>query len=117
MFEPTGGTAQEMIRVCTALADRLEKLDLPRSAATHTTQTTNINAGGVGVLLALLACAFLAGLNITQAINNAKMSAEINDIRRRNDLANDKLSVVLQWSPELAKKVDDSINKKGSNAP
>lgn len=81
------------------------------------TQTINVNAGGWGILIALVMVAFLAGLNISQAASEAKMASEISDIRRRNDVANDKLSVILQWAPELAKKVDDSTNKKGGSAP
>jgi len=87
------------------------------SAGTKNTQTINVNAGGWGVLIALIMVAFLAGLNISQASQQAKMAAEMSDIRRRNDVANDKLSVILQWSPELAKKVDDSINQKGNKTP
>lgn len=109
----------EIVRLREVLQDHLALMQRLRDTpAPQTTQTTNINAGGVGVLIALLACAFLAGLNLTQSANNAKLAAEVNDIRRRNDLANDKLSIVLQWAPELAKKVDASTTtKKGENAP
>lgn len=84
-----------------------------------TTQITKVDAGGWGVLVALILVAFLAGLNLSQNANQAKMAADINDIKRRNDLANDKLSVILQWAPDLAKKVDQtttvSTTKKGEN--
>src|ERR1700761_5805977 len=81
------------------------------SAGNKNTQTINVNAGGWGVLTALVMVAFLAGLNIAQSSQQAKMAAEMNDIRRRNDVANDKLSVILQWAPELAKKVDAQVTK------
>lgn len=115
------GRLREVLQAHVALMERFRE----HGAPTTTTQTTNINAGGVGLLIALLLCAFLAGLNLTQSARNAslavdmaRMQNDINEVRRRNDLANDKLSVVLQWAPDLAKKVDASTNpKKGENAP
>jgi hypothetical protein len=79
------------------------------------TQIIKIDAGGFGVWAALWMASLCCAVMLTMTFVSR---ADQIDQKRRLDVANDKLSVILQWSPELAKKVDDSTNHtKGEKTP
>lgn len=77
-------------------------------------QIIKIDAGGFGVWAALWLASICCAVMLTMTFISR---ADQIDAKRRLDLANDKLSVILQWSPELAKKVDDSVQHKGEKSP
>jgi hypothetical protein len=70
--------------------------------------TITINAGGpalwVAVWFSTLACAVM--LTIAMLSRN-----DLVDQSRRLDLANDKLSIILQWAPDLKNIVDKQIQQ------
>lgn len=72
-------------------------------------QTMTIDAGGPAVWIAVWIASICCAVMLT--LSMVSRSDQI-DQKRRIDLANDKLSVVLQWAPELAKKVDQSVHEK-----
>lgn len=94
------------------LTEAFESLDRTLREQMHlqqrASQTLTINAGGVGVWIAVwiasICCAVMLTLSFVSRMDQI-------DQKRRLDLANDKLSVILQWAPELSKKVDDQISK------
>lgn len=84
-----------------------EMLKAPTSSGN--TQIIKIDAGGFGVWAALWLASICCAVMLTITLVSR---ADQIDQKRRLDVANDKLSVILQWAPELAKKVDDSTNQK-----
>ena len=86
------------------------------------TQTINVNAGGWGVLIALIMVAFLAGLNIAQSAKQvvtateiAKQSADINEIRRKQDRGDDYTMSIFRMVPEIKQKIDAEKAKEKVN--
>lgn len=88
------------------------------SAGNKNTQTINVNAGGWGVLIALIMVAFLAGLNIAQSAKQvvtateiAKQTSEINEIRRKQDREVDYVMSIFRMVPEIKQKIDADKEK------
>lgn len=107
--------------VAIKLAEEFSKLDETLRKAIHSptvagnTQIIKIDAGGFGVWAALWLASICCAVMLTLTFVSR---ADQIDQKRRIDLANDKLSVILQWAPDLAKKVDDSTNhNKGEKSP
>jgi|ERR1700761_6326684 len=77
-------------------------------SANSNSQTMTIDAGGpavwFAVWIATVCCAVMLTLSMVSRADQI-------DQKRRLDVANDKLSVILQWAPELAKKVDAQVTK------
>jgi hypothetical protein len=92
----------------------IRKAMVAPSVATNT-QIIKVDAGGFGVWAALWLASICCAVMLTLTFVSR---ADQIDQKRRIDLANDKLSVILQWAPELAKKVDDSTSQsKGEKSP
>jgi len=92
------------------------------SAGNKNTQTINVNAGGWGVLVALIMVAFLAGLNIAQngkqaadAVQQAKMAGDINEVRRKQDRDDDYVMSIFRILPEIKQKIDAEKAKEKVN--
>lgn len=102
------------------LAEEFRKLDSTLQRKLHApssvgnTQIIKIDAGGAGVWAALWLASICCAVMLTLTFVSR---ADQIDQKRRIDLANDKLSVILQWAPELAKKVDDSTTNQKKGAP
>lgn len=94
--------SEELARLRMAI-DRIES-----SRGNSNQSNVNINAGGpalwVAVWFSTLACAVM--LTIAMLSRN-----DLVDQSRRLDLANDKLSIILQWAPELKNIVDKQIQQ------
>lgn len=94
--------SEELARLRMAI-DRIES-----SRGNSNQSTVSINAGGpalwVAVWFSTLACAVM--LTIAMLSRN-----DLVDQSRRLDLANDKLSIILQWAPELKNIVDKQIQQ------
>ena len=85
-----------------------EYTDLMRRAhtpsGTTNKQEIHLNAGGIGIWICATLC--LVMFVITLGIGWLYLDAS-----RRLDVANDKLSIILQWAPQLRDIVDKSIKK------
>lgn len=80
------------------------------------TQTTTIDAGSkalwFGLWLATTCCIvmFIMGLEQRDKIDN--MQVQLTDVSRKLDVAQDKLSIVLQWAPNLRDEVNKEMKEK-----
>lgn len=80
------------------------------------TQTTTIDAGSkalwFGLWLATTCCIvmFIMGLEQRDKIDN--MQVQLTDVSRKLDVAQDKLSIVLQWAPSLRDEVNKEMKDK-----
>lgn len=70
------------------------------------TQTINVNAGGWGILIALVMVAFLAGLNIAMSARQVTMAGDVNEIRRKQDRDDDYINSMFRILPELKQRFD-----------
>jgi hypothetical protein len=101
------GDANRIIEAFHSLENSIIKNLAPSGASN--TQTLTLDTGSkalwVGVYISSICCAVVMTIAIMARGDQV-------DQARRLDLANDKLSVILQWSPELAKKVDQAVSDK-----
>ncbi len=110
MTQETGDRelAAQLTKAFRDLDDTLKE-HIRGTANTSTSQTIAVNAGGpavwIAVWIASLCCAVMLTLSMVSRADQI-------DEKRRVDLANDKLSVILQWAPDLAKKVDQTVADK-----
>lgn len=106
MDQPTGGASEEFIRVCKLLADKLDRFDSTKQGDTSNTQIIKVDAGGWGILIALVMVAFLAGLNIAMSARQVTMAGDVNEIRRKQDRDDDYINSMFRILPELKQRFD-----------
>ena len=98
----------EMRQLSEELARLRVALDRIDSSKPNNSATISVNAGGpalwVAVWFSTLACAVM--LTVAMLSRN-----DLVDQSRRLDLANDKLSIILQWAPQLKDIVDKQIQQ------
>ena len=82
----------------------------------HASQTTTVNNGDRSRSVAIWVCSFccltMFFMAWTWREDQMKQAIQYNDQSRRLDLANDKLSIILQWAPKLSKEVDDEMQRR-----
>lgn len=74
--------------------------------ATSNTQIIKVDAGGWGILIALVMVAFLAGLNIAMSARQVTMAGDVNEIRRKQDRDDDYINSMFRILPELKQRFD-----------
>jgi len=103
--------AERLTKEFNELNGTLRLLMAERNNQNTSTQSITIDAGGpavwVAVWIATVCCAVMLTLTFVSRADQI-------DQKRRIDVANDKLSVILQWAPDLAKKVDEQVTKQES---
>lgn len=112
--------AEKLTKAFNELSELILLLRRDQQNSSTNTQTINVNAGGWGVLIALVMVAFLAGLNIAQSAKQvvtateiAKQSTDINEIRRKQDRDDDYVMSIFRMVPEIKQKIDaEKANEK-----
>jgi hypothetical protein len=92
------------------------------SVSGNGSSNVNINAGGPALWIAVWVCTICCILSLYIAWDSRqseiKQAVAMAEQSRRLDNANDKLSIILQWAPKLAKEVDAEMDrKKGNTSP
>lgn len=106
-MDPLVGQDDHRINLKKDLSELSDVLKEALSPRPHTVQTTNINAGGWGIIISLIMVAFLAGLNISQSIKQVSMSSDINEIRRKQERDDDYVTSIFKNFPDLKKKAEE----------
>lgn len=110
-----------MIEISEEQLERVEKI-LTKALDSHpkgnsNTQTLSIDAGGkalwFAVWLATVCCIVMFVMSLDQRDKNQSMQIQLTDVSRKLDVAQDKLSIVLQWAPNLR----DEVNKEMKDRP
>lgn len=100
--------AEKLTKAFNELSELILLLRSDQQNTSTNSQTMTIDAGGpavwFAVWIATVCCAVMLTLSMVSRADQI-------DQKRRLDVANDKLSVILQWAPELAKKVDAQVTK------
>lgn len=129
-----GGEVKEMVSLLQGMRDDLK--DFKRhSGVLNNTQTPNsssnvsfnVQGGGIGFRIAVTLCVIMfvlllcsIGFSIyTAGQQNARISEVrkdtrdgLNKIQDKTDRMQDYLNIILQWSPELRKRINDEEKKK-----
>jgi folate-dependent tRNA-U54 methylase TrmFO/GidA len=115
--------AEKLTKAFNELSELILLLRRDQQNSSTNTQTINVNAGGWGVLIALIMVAFLAGLNIAQANRQAVTAAEmvkqgqdVNEIRRKQDRDDDYINSIFRILPEIKQKIDQEKEKENQHA-
>src|SRR5580698_7540981 len=110
--------AEKLTKAFNELSELILLLRRDQQGNSTNTQTINVNAGGWGVLIALVMVAFLAGINITQASKQAIMATEsvkqeaaINEIRRKQDRDDDYVMSIFRMVPDIKQRIDQEKSK------
>lgn len=110
--------AEKLTKAFHELSELILLLRRDQQNSSTNTQTINVNAGGWGVLIALIMVAFLAGLNIAQAGKQAimatelaKQASDVNEIRRKQDRDDDYVMSIFRMVPEIKQKIDQEKDK------
>lgn len=98
---------QEASRMADKVARDMAKLITDRSSSVGNA-TITINAGGPALWIALWFSTVACAIMLTIAVLSRN---DLVDQSRRLDLANDKLSIILQWAPQLKDIVDKQIQQ------
>lgn len=113
--------ADKLTKAFNELSELILLLRRDQQNSSANTQTINVNAGGWGVLVALIMVAFLAGLNIAQAAKQAttaaeigRQTSEINEIRRKQDREDDYVMSIFRILPEIKQKIDQEKKEQDS---
>ena len=93
-------------RITPHLAEWNAKNHQPAQASTSNTQIIKVDAGGWGILIALVMVAFLAGLNIAMSARQVTMAGDVNEIRRKQDRDDDYINSMFRILPELKQRFD-----------
>ena len=76
----------------------------------------NVNAGNpamwIAVWISTICCAVVVTMTWNWREDQTKQMVSVAEQARKLDNANDKLSIILQWAPKLAKEVDDEMKRK-----
>lgn len=97
----------EIVQLREALNDHVSIMRrLSEQHGNTATQTINVNAGGWGILIALVMVAFLAGLNIAMSARQVTMAGDVNEIRRKQDRDDDYINSMFRILPELKQRFD-----------
>ncbi len=111
-----------MIEISEDQLDRFEKLATKLLESQPTpqnanTQTLSIDAGGKALwfvaFIATICCVVTFIVSLDQRDRNESMQLQLNDVSRKLDVAQDKLSIILQWAPNLR----DEVNKEMKDRP
>jgi biopolymer transport protein ExbB/TolQ len=103
--------------------DRIEKTARDLQQLMHqnrsignATQTFSVNAGSpamwIAVWISTICCAIVVTMTWNWREDQTKQMISSQEQARKLDNANDKLSIILQWAPKLAKEVDDEMKQK-----
>lgn len=110
--------AEKLTKAFNELSELILLLRRDQQNSSTNTQTINVNAGGWGVLIALVMVAFLAGLNIAQAAKQAtaaaeqaKMASDIHEVARKQDRDDDYVMSIFRILPEIKQKIDHEKEK------
>jgi hypothetical protein len=111
--------AENLTKAFNELSELILQSRRDQQNRSNNTQTINVNAGGWGVLVALIMVAFLAGLNIAQSAKQvvtateiAKQTTEINEIRRKQDRGDDYVMSIFRMVPEIKQKIDEESKRR-----
>lgn len=95
-----------MIEISEEQLERVEKVLIKAlESQPATSQNTNmsrvhVDAGGIGVLILLVASAFVLGIALFTAFND---SARINRMEQRQDRQDDYVNTIYQYAPQIPK--------------
>jgi len=98
--------------------DVLAKLQqsAPAVTATSGSQHFNVNAGNpamwIAVWISTICCAIVVTMTWNWREDQTKQVILAAEQEHKLENANDKLSIILQWAPKLAKEVDDQMKQK-----
>jgi biopolymer transport protein ExbB/TolQ len=77
---------------------------------------SHMNAGSpamwIAVWISTICCAIVVTMTWNWREDQTKQMISSQEQARKLDNANDKLSIILQWAPKLAKEVDDEMKQK-----
>lgn len=99
----------EIVGLRDALKEYTDVMKRHDAGSNSNISTMSVNAGPVGMWIAVWVATVCCAVMLTLSMVSR---ADQIDQKRRLDVANDKLSVILQWAPELAKKVDQQTTEK-----
>lgn len=66
--------------------------------------TVTIQAGGIGVMLAVGACVLMLAINIMQLVDRTRQDSEIRELRAADRRHDDYLSAIYMQAPQLRPK-------------
>lgn len=63
--------------------------------------TITVQAGGIGVMLAVGACALMLAINVMQLVDRARLDSEIRELRAADKDHDNHLSAIYMMAPHL----------------
>lgn len=66
--------------------------------------TITVQAGGIGVMLAVGACGLMLAINVMQLVDRARLDSEIRELRAADRRHDDYLSAIYAQAPHLKPK-------------
>lgn len=98
-----------------------ERISRIFGAGSNVANTNVLHAGGIGLWIAVwvstLCCAVMLFNSWNAREEQIRQSIADAEMQRHIDNANDKLSIILQWAPHLAKEVDDEMKRRQEKKP